>query len=156
MKCLTLAQPWAQLVCLGAKKIETRSWRTDYRGPLAIHAAKTFPEWCRELIATEPFASALFGASRLPGKPTMFEALRFALDLPLGAVVATCRLVGCCPITRNAQWQTIVDGQRITLPEREFGDYEPGRYGWLLADVRPLPEPIPARGALGLWDWEHA
>lgn len=39
-KILTLSQPYASLVALGAKRIETRSWRTSYRGPLAIHAAK--------------------------------------------------------------------------------------------------------------------
>lgn len=40
MKAITLTQPWATLVAIGAKRIETRSWATRYRGPLAIHAAK--------------------------------------------------------------------------------------------------------------------
>ena len=40
MKVLTLTQPWATLVAIGAKHIETRSWATSYRGPLAIHAGK--------------------------------------------------------------------------------------------------------------------
>ena len=35
--------------------------------------------------------------------------------------------------------------------ERAFGDYAPGRYAWLLSDVRALPEPLPARGMPGLW-----
>jgi hypothetical protein len=39
MKALTLTQPSATLVAPGAKRIETRSWPTSYRGPLAIHAA---------------------------------------------------------------------------------------------------------------------
>ena len=39
MKVLTLTQPWATLVAIGAKRIETRSWATKYRGPLLIHAA---------------------------------------------------------------------------------------------------------------------
>jgi hypothetical protein len=49
-----------------------------------------------------------------------------------------------------------VEGRRWMLSpsEKAFGDYTPGRYAWLLADVRRLPEPIPARGALGLWEWE--
>lgn len=41
MKALTLWQPWASLIAVGAKTIETRSWSTTYRGPLAIHAAAT-------------------------------------------------------------------------------------------------------------------
>jgi hypothetical protein len=39
-------------------------------------------------------------------------------------------------------------------PERSFGDYTPGRYAWILTNIKPLPAPIPAKGALGLWDWE--
>jgi len=36
--------------------------------------------------------------------------------------------------------------------EIHFGDYSPGRFGWLLADIKALPEPIPCKGSLGLWD----
>jgi hypothetical protein len=40
MKAVSLWQPFASLIYTGAKKIETRSWPTNYRGPLAIHAAR--------------------------------------------------------------------------------------------------------------------
>jgi hypothetical protein len=40
MKALTLWQPWAWLLFHG-KDIENRSWRTHYRGPLAIHSARS-------------------------------------------------------------------------------------------------------------------
>ena len=43
MKSLSLWQPWASLVALGIKTVETRSWATSYRGPLAIHAATHRP-----------------------------------------------------------------------------------------------------------------
>lgn len=49
MKALSLHQPWASLVALGVKTIETRSWSTSYRGPLAIHAAKRTPEYGLEV-----------------------------------------------------------------------------------------------------------
>lgn len=39
MKALTIWQPWATAIAIGAKRIETRSWETHYRGPIAIHAA---------------------------------------------------------------------------------------------------------------------
>ncbi len=39
MKALSLRQPWASLIADGHKTIETRTWRTHYRGPLAIHAS---------------------------------------------------------------------------------------------------------------------
>ena len=40
MKALTITQPWATLIAIGAKRFETRGWSTPYRGPLAIHAGK--------------------------------------------------------------------------------------------------------------------
>lgn len=127
MKALTLTQPWATLMALGAKRIETRSWSTRYRGPVAIHAAKWFPRYARE------FAEVERTLGRLPGR------------LPLGAVVATARLVDVRPTQEVAPSTSAL--------ERLYGDYTPGRFGWILADVVPLPEPIPARGSLGLWEW---
>jgi ASCH domain len=59
MKALTVAQPWATLIAIGAKRIETRSWMTRHRGPLAIHAARAFPRIARDLARTSPFAEAL-------------------------------------------------------------------------------------------------
>jgi hypothetical protein len=44
MKALSVRQPWASLIVLGLKCVEIRSWPTDYRGPLLIHAAKTLDE----------------------------------------------------------------------------------------------------------------
>ena len=38
MKILTVCQPYASLIISGQKRIENRTWRTNYRGPLAIHA----------------------------------------------------------------------------------------------------------------------
>lgn len=43
MRALTLHQPWATLVAIGAKRVETRSWATTYRGPVAIHAGRHRP-----------------------------------------------------------------------------------------------------------------
>lgn len=40
MYALTIRQPWAQLIAAGIKQWENRTWKTSYRGPLAIHAAK--------------------------------------------------------------------------------------------------------------------
>lgn len=42
MKALTIKQPWAWLIIAGYKRIENRTWKTGYRGALAIHAGKAF------------------------------------------------------------------------------------------------------------------
>lgn len=144
MRCLTLTQPWATLVAIGAKRIETRSWPTNYRGPLAIHAGAGpssigWPQLNHICNHTEPFRSVLQLGGRHPAEV-----------LPIGAVVAVCRLVSVHRITAAG-----VEGFRPQPPADEiaFGDYSAGRFAWLLADVWRLPEPIRARGALGLWDW---
>src|ERR1700722_19135273 len=59
MKALTLTQPWATLVSIGAKRVETRSFRVSYRGSLAIHAAKGFPKWAQETCYEQPFLRVL-------------------------------------------------------------------------------------------------
>jgi hypothetical protein len=42
VKALSIRQPWAELIIRGIKDVENRSWSTEHRGPLAIHAARTF------------------------------------------------------------------------------------------------------------------
>ena len=171
-RALTIRQPWASLIALGVKTIETRSWSTAYRGPLVIHAGKAVP------------ASGVLGfpVYRNPS-PTMDGW--FALDcktggwlaLPLGAVVAVVDLVDVVPI---------VDELGLTLPDRStyvqreqrttgvtewwlyndetgrcadvtgqepYGDFTPGRYAWLLDNIRPVDPPVPAKGRQGLWRW---
>lgn len=44
MKCLSLKPPWHWAILEGHKQIENRTWRTNYRGPLLIHASKTWDE----------------------------------------------------------------------------------------------------------------
>lgn len=147
MKALTLTQPWATLVAIGAKRIETRSWETMYRGPLAIHAAKGFPKWAKETCCEPLFHEALYTAGYEIGMKS-FEIL------PLGGVVATCRLVTCKLIVEPGSMSGGNSMIAPREPEQSFGDYAPGRFAWLLEDVEQLPEPIPAKGAPGLWEWE--
>lgn len=147
MKILTLTQPWATLVAISAKRIETRSWQTSYRGPLAIHAAKGFPKWAKETCAEPLFHEALYAGGYDIG-------LRSSEILPIGCVIATCRLVDVC----RTQELICLEGvatlypELYTTKERAFGDYTEGRYAWILEAINPIV-PVPAKGALGLWEW---
>jgi hypothetical protein len=164
VKVLTLTQPWATLVAIGAKHIETRSWETLYRGPLAIHAAAGYGKGGRrghkELCGAEPFCSVLNTACERHYRP--WSGLREIVEhpfMPLGAIVATCELVDCVQVLYEWPRNQLVSQRSrhiLTDQERAFGDYTPGRFAWLLASVRPLPTPIPAKGALGLWTWDGA
>lgn len=180
MKALTLHQPWASLIAFGVKTIETRGWKTTYRGPLAIHAGLKEPEhglkfpggwWVwndRSLRGQPPAKPYLFD----PRQPTVMESL---VPLPLGAVVATCELVDCVPMVLlgdSIEEPVLeIDGCNLALVEPRsdgvpwctayvtdqapFGYFERGRYAWLLADIKPIG-PVPAKGAQGLWEWEGA
>jgi hypothetical protein len=150
MKALSLLQPWATLVAIEAKKIETRSWNTAYRGPLAIHASlsKRFvsmrsPDY---VCGEEPFCSILTEEARriVHVYPHPLESAKRIL--PRGAVIATCELVDVQP--------TIAISDSVDWKEIRFGDFTPGRFAWFLNNIKMLPEPVPARGALGLWEWK--
>ena len=143
MKALTLTQPWATLVAIGAKKFETRSWNTNYRGPLAIHAALKFPMKTRWLLASDPFRSEFIKAGYHIGP------LKNLSWLPLGAIVATCELVATISTGTIIEFAS---GLGLSDIEIAFGDYSPGRWAWRLDNVKKLPEPIPAKGALRLWE----
>ena len=41
MKAISIHQPWAWAILHAGKFVENRSWRTNYRGPLLIHASKS-------------------------------------------------------------------------------------------------------------------
>lgn len=128
MKALSLTQPYATLVAIGAKQIETRSWSTSYRGPLAIHAAKGFPKWARDLCFEEPFREELRGAG-----------IRRIADLPLGAVVGIVRL------TSISTTDYLMDVSQ-----------HPGASAGTSRRIRSVSASAsrsPARGALGLWEW---
>lgn len=136
-KAITVWQPWASLVALGYKKIETRSWKTDYRGPLAIHAAS---KRTKEGQAACYHNLVIFGIMQDNGLDLY--------DMPYGSIIATCNLVDCVEITPAF-------AARLSVEERALGDYSPGRFAWILSDIQKLPEPIRAKGRQRLWDWEQ-
>ena len=142
MKGLTLTQPWATLVANGAKRIETRSGGTGYRGPLLIHAAKAFPADCRDLVSDPLWKHHL-----------RVDSWR---DLPIGAAVATARLTGCfstndARLRERFQWPDYDTPRTPDQLDAEFGNFGPDRFAWFLEDVKPLAAPIPMKGALQLW-----
>jgi activating signal cointegrator 1 len=114
--------------------VENRTWETAYRGPLAIHA----------------------------GSGTQYMSLREIRPegLPVGAVIATCRLVVCLRVERLIGGELRISRQQAAVlsgigiePGAFLGhDYVQGPWCWVLADIRAL-DPVPCKGRLGVWDW---
>jgi len=151
MKAITLYEPWASLVALNEKKIETRSWYTSYRGPLAIHAARKIPTWAQRLCRE---FSKLIGIEEYEGSWLYY--LEHGVG-PFGKIVATCNLVDCVRIQIiNIKSEKTLNPYDLSEKEWAFGDYTRGRYAWILKDVHQLKEPIPCKGMQRLWNWDEA
>lgn len=147
MKCLSLTQPWATLVAIGAKEYETRSWYTPHRGLLAIHASKGFPGWAKDCCRSRLFERTLQEAGFAPPR---WRQDRELTPLPLGAVLCVVRLIDCVRTERAVQLIP------LESPERDFGDYSPERFAWQLDVQFQLERPVLVKGALGLWDIDDA
>lgn len=152
MKVISLLQPWASLVVLGYKKIETRSWNTKYRGELLIHASKRFSDDLKELTTTSPFKEVLMEAGLLKVKGRgIYTNCQFAL--PTSGILGKVNLMETRATSKNIA-NYVVDDWVNKLPPNEFafGDFSPNRYGWLLSDAVAFENPIPFKGKLGIWD----
>lgn len=127
MKAITLWQPWASLIASGLKTIETRSWKTEYRGLLAIHAAAR--------IETD-------GRRKFPTIP-----------VPTRCVLAICELTAVKKMNSDYVKRHMArpDGQG------KYGNFAVGRYGWELRLLRSLEaSPVRSvKGEMGLWNWNE-
>jgi len=150
IKVLSLLQPWASLCVLGHKKIETRSWNTKYRGVLYIHASmgKNF----RKLHHNDPlynFYHPLFAYNKI-------EPME---KLPFGAIIGKVDLVDTFPtellVSEGKPIEKFIEGLDITPQEIAFGDYSPNRFGWILENPVVFDKPIPAKGKLGIWNYDE-
>lgn len=139
MRCLSLWQPWAQLVVLGMKRWETRSWSTTHRGPLAIHAAKQRPP---RPGAGEP------GAAQLQA---LYNALFLVHSLRPEHLARGC-IVGAVVLDEVVRTEHLLERETLGDLEAAAGNFAPGRFAWRMARPAALERPIPQRGFQGLFD----
>jgi activating signal cointegrator 1 len=140
LKVLSMIQPWALLFVLGESQFETRTWRTHYRGPLAIHTSQKFDKSVVE-----------------------HKAIQFLLHkhgyttetLPTGMIIGKVELINCLKVVENHQtWAILEDGRMVADNEYFLGDYRVGNYAWEVKNREMLDHFIPAKGKLGLWEHE--
>ncbi len=138
MRAISLWQPYASLVAIGAKPDETRSWpapKALIGQDLAICSAlrcKPLSEDVHDPIARQYITEALAAAGLSTG-------------LPYGKVLCVVRVVACIPT-----------GQRrdeLTDRQEAFGDYTLGRFAWLFDNVRRLRYPQHVCGRQGIFDY---
>lgn len=168
MNALTLHQPWASLMALGVKTIETRSWPAPQSAigqRFVIHAGKG--ERWREgerLGQWSIYRGDSWNPPRMfrGGDPTEF------VTLPLGAIVASGVLADCVPMRGQLEDEEPIphalvldhdgaalffEGDPFAIDLRRqlpYGDFRPGRWAWLFEDVKPTSERCPA-----CWGEDH-
>jgi len=125
-KALSIRQPWASMIAAELKTIETRTWHTDYRGPIWIHAARRPDPIIRTLnprILTPLAASA--------------ARIGWSEVFPTQAIIARADIIDC---------------RRLSAADRPAACCDcDDLWGLVLADVRALPRPVPIAGALSFW-----
>ncbi len=175
MKAISLWQPWASLIACGAKPYETRSWappRALIGHTIAIHAAKKVDKEAAKMAEVLMFGQHISGGHELAGRlaVTMNRCPddlmgRFGhAAMPVGCVVCTARLDGAFQLGECAEGTAMPAASVVkrlisrpmpdcfTVQYDAFGDYDVGRWAWLLRDVKPLNPPAPAIGRQGFFD----
>lgn len=132
MKVLSLTEPYATLIKIGKKKIETRSWKTNYRGKLYIHSSST-------------------ATSKEDRNNAALMSLVNTDELNYGNIICSCELVDCIEMTDE-----FIETIKQNEIEYITGLYEKGRYAWILEDVQILDRPIKAKGHLGIWNYNQS
>lgn len=140
MKVLSMIQPWASLFVRREAEFETRTWKTSYRGPLAIHASKKIDKQ----------------ACLQPGIKPLLEKHGFTSgNLPSGLIIGVCRLENCHEVIENNKtWAVLEDGRAVKGNDFILGDFRIGCYAWEVSDMKPVDPFIPAKGRLGLWEYD--
>ena len=129
MKVVSIIEPWASLIKEKVKYIETRSWKTNYRGKLYIHAS----------------------LKKVPKKDERINNLITLLkdkDFKYGHIIAEATLVDCIYMDED-----FISKIKNNNQEYICGEYSIGRYAWILEDIKELSKPIPAKGSLGIWNY---
>lgn len=135
-----MIQPWATLFVVREAKFETRSWKTNYRGPLAIHTSKKIDKKVCSHVAIQS----------LLAKHDCTTS-----QLPTVVIIAVCKLVNCLKVVENNEtWAVLEDGRIVSGNNYFLGDFRVGNYAWEVEGMRMLDDYIPAKGQLGLWEYE--
>ena len=129
-KVLSVRQPYANLLVNGIKDVENRGFRTKFRGTVLIHASAKMHDivpYLRKLMYKHALT---YVQSKIVAEATLCE-----LNNSFGAIIGSVDIIDCVE-NHPSEW------------------VEQGQCHWVCANARKLKKPIPAKGMLGLWDWE--
>lgn len=128
IKVLSIKEPFASLIANDIKHIETRSWKTNYRGEIYIHASLTI--------------------NPLKGRDELKKIVE-TIELHPAYILCKANLKDCVYMDKE-----FLKNIKENHMEYICGHYEEGRYAWILTDVKKI-KPIYAKGKLGIWNYKN-
>ncbi|MDF2931221.1 MAG: hypothetical protein K0R36_552 [Chryseobacterium sp.] len=144
MKTLSIKQPWASLIAHGVKNIENRTWKTNFRGRIYIHASGQITKGkYSEIIPAEYWNSLTL---REQNDLIAYSNLR-------SAIIGEVDIIDC-----------VINHESIWAEKSEFSPYQEDGvlnegmkpiYNWVLKNAVLYDEPIlNVKGKLSLWEFE--
>ena len=127
MKVITIKQPWASLIASGYKEYELRSWNTNYRGELYIHAGNGVD------------------------KDAMKKFAHLNLEYPKGQIIAKVNLTDCIYITKEIGERLYNENKLLYKFLTDKDNFYV--YAFKLDNVQKI-KPIKINGNLGLWNYD--
>ena len=124
IKVLTIREPWASLIVNGYKKYEFRSWKTNYRGKILIHAGMSME------------------------KEMLDRFKNYNLDYKKGAIIGEAMLTDCILVDEEFSRKLVKMNSLIYNQ-----DNHKMIYAWKLENIKKYDKIIPIKGKLGLWNY---
>ena len=125
VKTLTIREPWASLIVNGYKEYEFRSWKTNYRGKILIHAGIGFD------------------------KEYLDRFKEYDLEYGNGEIIGEAELVDCIKVSDEFQ-KLLNNKNRLVYGSNNYDQ----KYAWKLINIKKYDKRIPVRGKLSLWEYD--
>ena len=130
MKALSIKQPWASLIAHGIKNIENRTWKTNFRGRIYIHASAKQSGTPVELL----------NANQIKALQNRFCELHY----PKSAIIGEVDIIDC-----------VINHPSIWAENCMSSNSDKLIYNWVLANPILYEKPIlNVKGKLSFWEFE--
>ena len=138
MKAITIKQPFASLIVEGIKDIENRTWKTNLRGRVLIHAGAKSADFLDSQLADH-----IYDFIRRTSKSGKDWS-----GYPFSAIIGSVEIVDCVEYHKSIWAEKSID-----IYEQFSLDRHEAIYNWVLANPIKFDNPIPCKGKLSFWDY---
>ena len=139
MKALSIRQPWASLIAKGIKDIENRTWKTNFRGKIYIHAPAKKLTKSKYVSLIELYMIGLKDERIIEAKNKHFDFN----DLNYSVIIGEVEIIDCVK-NHNSIWA-----------DHQTGLQTKPTYNWILANPIEYIHPyVDIKGKLSFWEFD--